>query len=174
MRQAGLRAEKSSADIYSHHQIVAFHRSFERAGEAERPREQASAKGAQGGEPPGGTDVAEELASLQRQIAAQAKTHTKAYNELRANAEQWVTYAKDIKQRLDQANEKILFIDARSTGEVALLRRLSFELERLKPDHELVFREAQKKLIGATMTQQLAQKGYQYDPATAVMSKLEG
>ena len=85
-----------------------------------------------------------------------------------------LTYAKDVKERLDQANEKILFIDARSTGEVALLRRLSFELERLKPDHELIFREAQKKLIGATMAQQLAQKGYRYDPATAVMSKMEG
>ncbi|HWT35804.1 MAG TPA: chromosome partitioning protein ParA, partial [Paraburkholderia sp.] len=141
---------------------------------AERPREPAAAKGAQAGEQPGGIDVAEEIASLQRQLAAQSKAHTKAYNDLRANADQWVTYAKDIKQRLEQANEKILFIDARSTGEVALLRRLSFELERLKPDHELVFREAQKKLIGATMAQQLAQKGYSYDPATAVMSKAEG
>ncbi|SAK64427.1 Chromosome partition protein Smc [Caballeronia glebae] len=114
-----------------------------------------------------------ELASLQRQFSAQAKAHSKAYDELRANAEQWVTYAKDLRQRLDVSNEKILFIDARSTGEVALMRRLAVELERLKPDHELVFREAQQKLIGDKMAQQLAQKGYRYDPATAVMSKIE-
>ncbi|WP_213232919.1 DNA-binding protein [Caballeronia sp. NK8] len=114
-----------------------------------------------------------ELASLQRQVSAQAKSHSKAYDELRANAEQWVTYAKDLRQRLDVANEKILFIDARSTGEVALMRRLAVELERMKPDHELVLREAQQKLIGDKMAQQLAQKGYRYDPATAVMSKIE-
>lgn len=114
-----------------------------------------------------------ERASLERQIAAQAKAHSKAYDDLRANAEQWVTYAKDLRQRLDVANEKVLFIDARSTGEVALMRRLAVELERLKPDHELVLREAQQKLIGDKMTQQLAQKGYRYDPATAVMSKIE-
>ena len=116
----------------------------------------------------------EEIAGLQRRISAQAQSHAKAYDELRANAEQWVTYARDLKQRLDVANEKILFIDARSTGEVALLRRLSTELERLKPDHELVFREAQQKVIGEKISQQLAQKGYRYDPATAVMSKIEG
>lgn len=114
-----------------------------------------------------------ELASLQRQISAQAKAHSKAYDDLRANAEQWVTYAKDLRQRLDVANEKILFIDARSTGEVALMRRLAVELERMKPDHELVLREAQQKVIGDKMAQQLAQKGYRYDPATAVMSKIE-
>lgn len=114
-----------------------------------------------------------ELASLQRQISTQAKANSKAYDELRGNAEQWVTYAKDLRQRLDVANEKILFIDARSTGEVALMRRLAVELERLKPDHELVFREAQQKLIGDKMSQQLAQKGYRYDPATAVMSKID-
>ncbi|WP_250474791.1 DNA-binding protein [Caballeronia sp. GAFFF1] len=116
----------------------------------------------------------EEIAALQRRISAQAQTHSKAYDELRGNAEQWVTYARDLKQRLDVANEKILFIDARSTGEVALLRRLSTELERLKPDHELVFREAQQKVIGEKIAQQLAQKGYRYDPTTAVMSKIEG
>jgi hypothetical protein len=59
------------------------------------------------------------------------------------------------------------------TGEVALVRRLSSELERLKPDHELVSRDAQQKLISTTMTQQLAMKGYRYDPTTAVMSKVE-
>ncbi|MFM0053579.1 DNA-binding protein [Caballeronia grimmiae] len=116
----------------------------------------------------------EELAALQRRISTQAQTHAKAYDELRSNAEQWVTYARDLKQRLDVANEKILFIDARSTGEVALLRRLSTELERLKPDHELVLREAQQRVIGDKIAQQLAQKGYRYDPATAVMSKIEG
>jgi chromosome segregation ATPase len=115
----------------------------------------------------------EEIGSLQSQISNQAKTHAKAYDELRTNAEQWVTYAKDLKRRLDIATEKMVFIDARSTGEVALLRRLASELERVKPDHELVFREAQQKLIGDKMTQQLAQKGYRYDPATAVMSKIE-
>jgi hypothetical protein len=120
-----------------------------------------------------GTATADEIAALQRQISQQAKAHEKAYNELRANAEQWVAHAKEVKQRLDLANEKILFIDARSAGEVALLRKLSLELERFKPDHELVFREAQKKLIDATIAQHLARQGYRYDPATAVMSKVE-
>ncbi|NPT36727.1 DNA-binding protein [Paraburkholderia xenovorans] len=115
---------------------------------------------------------AEEVAALQRQIAAQARANAKALSELRATAEQWVAHAKDLKQRLGLASERILFIDARSTGEVALVRRLSSELERLKPDHELIARETQQKLIGATMSHQLAQKGYRYDPATAVMSKV--
>jgi uncharacterized phage infection (PIP) family protein YhgE len=117
-------------------------------------------------------DSSEEVATLQRQVSAQAKAHAKAMNELRTTAEQWVVHAKDLKQRLGLASEKILFIDARSTGEVALVRRLSSELERLKPDHELISREMQQKLIAATMTHQLAQKGYRYDPATAVMSKV--
>ena len=116
---------------------------------------------------------AEDIDALQRQISAQAKAHEKAFEELRANAEQWAAHAKELKQRLSQAGEKILFIDARSTGEVALLRRLSSELERVKPDHELISRDMQQKLIGATMVQQLAQKGYRYNPATAVMSKVD-
>jgi hypothetical protein len=111
--------------------------------------------------------------ALRRQLSAEAKAHEKAFNELRALAEQWVAHAKDLKQRLGSANERILFVDARSTGEVALLRRLSAELERLKPDHELASREAQQRLIGATMAERLAQKGYRYDPATAVISKVE-
>jgi chromosome segregation ATPase len=115
----------------------------------------------------------DEVAALRRQLSADAKAHEKAFNELRALAEQWVAHAKDLKQRLGSANEKILFVDARSTGEVALLRRLSAELERLKPDHELASRDAQQKLIGATMAERLAQKGYRYDPATAVISKVE-
>ncbi|MFM0643698.1 DNA-binding protein [Paraburkholderia bryophila] len=119
------------------------------------------------------TDSAEEIAALQRQVAAQAKAHTKAFDELHANAEQWVAHAKDLKQRLGLASERIIFIDARSTGEVVLVRRLASELERLKPDHELISRDMQQKLIGATMAQQLAQKGYRYDATTAVMSKIE-
>ncbi|MGA7813115.1 MAG: ATPase, partial [Caballeronia sp.] len=118
--------------------------------------------------------AANEVAALQRQISAQAQAHAKALSDLRVNAEQWVAHATELKQRLGQAGEKILFIDARSTGEVVLVRRLSSELERLKPDHELISRDAQQKLIGATMAQQLAQKGYRYDPSTAVMSKVDG
>jgi DNA repair exonuclease SbcCD ATPase subunit len=118
--------------------------------------------------------TANEVAALQRQISAEAQAHAKALSDLRATAEQWVAHAKELKQRLGQAGEKILFIDARSTGEVVLVRRLSSELERLKPDHELISRDAQQKLIGATMAQQLAQKGYRYDPSTAVMSKVDG
>jgi chromosome segregation ATPase len=117
--------------------------------------------------------AADEVLTLRRQLSAEGKAHEKAFNELRALAEQWVAHAKDLKQRLGSANERILFVDARSTGEVALLRRLSAELERLKPDHELASREAQQKLIGATMAERLAQKGYRYDPATAVISKVE-
>jgi chromosome segregation ATPase len=116
---------------------------------------------------------ADDVAVLQRQLSAEAKAHEKAFNELRALAEQWVEHAKDLKQRLGSANERILFVDARSTGEVALLRRLSSELERLKPDHDLASRDAQQKLIGETMAERLAQKGYRYDPATAVISKVE-
>ena len=122
----------------------------------------------------GEADQTEEVAALHRQISAQNKLHQKAFNELRASAEQWVAHAKELKQRLGQASERVLFIDARSTGEVALVRRLSSELERLRPDHELVSREMQQKLISSTMAQQLAMKGYRYDPSTAAMSKVEG
>ena len=138
---------------------------------------EVAAQEGQGGPHPGvradESENAEEVAALQRQISAQAKAHEKALNDLRTNAEQWVAHARDLKQRLGQAGERMLFVDARSTGEVALVRRLASELERLKPDHELISRDAQQKLIGATMSLQLAQKGYQYDPATAVMSKID-
>ncbi|MGF6724679.1 chromosome segregation ATPase [Paraburkholderia sp. GAS41] len=138
---------------------------------------EAAAQDAQGGPHPGAraddSESAEEVAVLQRQLSAQTKAHEKALNDLRSNAEQWVVHARDLKQRLGQAGERMLFVDARSTGEVALVRRLASELERLKPDHELISRDAQQKLIAATMSQQLAQKGYQYDPATAVMSKID-
>jgi chromosome segregation ATPase len=130
--------------------------------------------GGPAGTPSDGTESADDVVTLQRQISAQAKAHAKALSELRTNAEQWVAHAKELRQRLGQASEKILFIDARSTGEVALVRRLASELERVKPDHELIARDAQQRLIGATMAQQLAQKGYRYDPSTAVMSKVEG
>ncbi|HEX7933603.1 MAG TPA: DNA-binding protein [Paraburkholderia sp.] len=117
--------------------------------------------------------MADELASLRRQIAAQARTHEKSYGELRTLAEQWIAHAKELKQRLSVTNQKVTFLDARSAAEVALLRRLSSELERLKPDHDLISRDAQQKLISATLAERLEQKGYRYDPATAVMSKIE-
>ncbi|WP_025597642.1 DNA-binding protein [Burkholderia sp. WSM2230] len=117
--------------------------------------------------------MAEELASLRRQMTSQAKAHEKAYGELRTLAEQWIAHAKELKQRLGATNQKVTFLDARSAAEVALLRRLSSELERLKPDHDLVSRDAQQKLISATLAERLEQKGYRYDPATAVMSKIE-
>ncbi|CAB3696071.1 DNA-binding protein [Paraburkholderia rhynchosiae] len=117
--------------------------------------------------------MADELASLRRQISSQAKTHEKAYSELRALAEQWVAHAKELKQRLSMTNQKVTFLEARSAAEVALLRRLSSELERLKPDHDLISRDAQQKLISAALAERLEQKGYRYDPATAVMSKIE-
>jgi chromosome segregation ATPase len=117
--------------------------------------------------------MADEIASLRRQMSAQAKAHEKAYSELRTLAEQWVAHAKELKQRLSATNQKVTFLDARSAAEVALLRRLSSELERLKPDHDLVSRDAQQKLVSATLAERLEQKGYRYDPATAVISKIE-
>lgn len=117
--------------------------------------------------------MADEIASLRRQMSTQAKAHEKAYSELHTLAEQWVAHAKELKQRLSATNQKVTFLDARSAAEVALLRRLSSELERLKPDHDLVSRDAQQKLISATLAERLEQKGYRYDPATAVISKIE-
>ncbi|WP_345816103.1 DNA-binding protein [Paraburkholderia sp. PREW-6R] len=119
------------------------------------------------------TAASEEVAALQRQLAAQAKAYEKALHDLRANAEQWVAHSRELKQRLGVASEKVLFVDARSNAEVALLRRLSSELERLKPDHELVSRDIQQKMIYSTMSERLAQRGYRYDPATSTLSKLE-
>ena len=119
----------------------------------------------------GESTKADEFASLQRQLTTQAKAHEKAFNELHALAEQWVAHAKDLKERLGVSNERIVFIDARSMGEVALIRRLATELERFKPDHELISRDAQQKLISSTMGERLSQKGYQYDPATAAISR---
>ena len=117
--------------------------------------------------------MADEIASLRRQMTSQAKAHEKAYAELRTLAEQWIAHAKELKQRLSATNQKVTFLDARSAAEVALLRRLSSELERLKPDHDLISRDAQQKFISATLAERLEQKGYRYDPATAVMSKIE-
>jgi chromosome segregation ATPase len=117
--------------------------------------------------------MADEIASLRRQMTSQAKAHEKAYGELRTLAEQWIAHAKELKQRLSATNQKVTFLDARSAAEVALLRRLSAELERLKPDHDLISRDAQQKFISATLAERLEQKGYRYDPATAVMSKIE-
>ncbi|MFL6702331.1 MAG: DNA-binding protein [Paraburkholderia graminis] len=117
--------------------------------------------------------MADEIASLRRQMTSQAKAHEKAYGELRTLAEQWIAHAKELKQRLSATNQKVTFLDARSAAEVALLRRLSSELERLKPDHDLISRDAQQKFISATLAERLEQKGYRYDPATAVMSKIE-
>jgi Chromosome segregation ATPases len=145
----------------------------QRLGEAEKARAEEARRSHQLALQAGDSAKAEEVAELQRQISAQAKAHEKAFNELRTIAEQWVEHAKDLKDRLASANEKLLFIDSRSTGEVALIRKLSSELERLKPDSELVSRDTQQKLIGATMAERLSQKGYRYDPTTAVMSKVE-
>jgi hypothetical protein len=141
--------------------------------EAERDEARAALAAASHAARSDESTAAEEIAELKRQISAQAKAHEKAFNELRTIAEQWVAHAKDLKDRLGSAHDKLLFIDSRSTGEVALIRKLSSELERLKPDSELISRDAQQKLISATMTERLSQKGYQYDPATAVMSKVE-
>ncbi|WP_341316916.1 DNA-binding protein [Paraburkholderia sp. IMGN_8] len=144
-----------------------------RLAEVEKARAEEARRSHQLAIQAGKSATADEVAELQRQISAQAKAHEKAFNELRTIAEQWVAHAKDLKERLGSANEKLLFIDSRSTGEVALIRKLSSELERLKPDSELISRDTQQKLIGATMAERLSQKGYRYDPATAVMSKVE-
>jgi chromosome segregation ATPase len=164
-------AAKERADTAERHAAQLAQRLAELADAA------AAAEEDQRGQHPGvradEPESVEEVAALQRQLSAQAKAHEKALYDLRTNAQQWVTHAKDLKQRLGQAGERMLFVDARSTGEVALVRRLASELERLKPDHELISREAQQKLIGTTMNLQLAQKGYRYDPATAVMSKID-
>ncbi|RDK02730.1 chromosome partitioning protein ParA [Paraburkholderia lacunae] len=144
-----------------------------RVAEVEKARAEEARRSLQLANQAGESASAEKVAELQRQISAQAKAHEKAFNELRAIAEQWVAHAKDLKERLGSANEKLLFIDSRSTGEVALIRKLSSELERLKPDSELISRDAQQKLIGATMAERLSQKGYRYDPTTAAMSKVE-
>ncbi|WP_260853886.1 DNA-binding protein [Paraburkholderia sp. BCC1886] len=116
---------------------------------------------------------AEAQSELQRQLSAQTKAHEKAFGELRSVAEQWVEHAKELKTRLGSASEKLLYVDSRSAGEVALVRRLAAELERFKPDHELLSRDTQQQLVSTTMADRLAQKGYRYDPATAVMSKIE-
>jgi prophage DNA circulation protein len=145
----------------------------QRVAEVERARAEEARRNHQLAIQASESTTAEEVAELQRQISAQAKAHEKAFTELRTIAEQWVAHAKDLKERLGSANEKLLFIDSRSTGEVALIRKLSAELERLKPDSELISRDTQQKLIGATMAERLSQKGYRYDPTTAVMSKVE-
>jgi chromosome segregation ATPase len=162
-------AAKERADTAERHAAQLAQRLAELADAAAEEDQRGQHPGVRADEP----ESVEEVAALQRQLSAQAKAHEKALYDLRTNAQQWVTHAKDLKQRLGQAGERMLFVDARSTGEVALVRRLASELERLKPDHELISREAQQKLIGTTMNLQLAQKGYRYDPATAVMSKID-
>jgi uncharacterized small protein (DUF1192 family) len=114
---------------------------------------------------------AEEIEALKLQISRDAEAHAAALAEARENMKKWSEYANGLKQQLTQANEKMIVINARGVGEASLSRKLAEELSRLQPEHELARRENQQQLIVESISSQLEQQGYQYDPKTGAVTK---
>jgi chromosome segregation ATPase len=120
---------------------------------------------------PAGADP-EELEALRAQISRDADTHAAAIAEARETVKKWSDYANGLKQQLAQANEKTIVVLARGAGEATLSRRLSAELSLVKPDHDLLRKEAQQQVIVETINTHLEKQGYRYDEKTGVVSKL--
>jgi uncharacterized small protein (DUF1192 family) len=114
---------------------------------------------------------AEEIEALKLQISRDAEAHAAALAEARENMKKWSEYANGLKQQLTQANEKMIVINARGVGEASLSRKLAEELSRLQPEHELARRENQQQLIVESISAQLEQQGYHYDPKTGAVTK---
>ncbi|HEY2024023.1 DNA-binding protein [Paraburkholderia sp.] len=114
----------------------------------------------------------QEIDALKAQIARDAQTHAAAIAEARETVKKWSDYANGLKQQLAQANEKTIVVLARGAGEATLSRRLSAELSLVKPDHDLLRKEAQQQVIVETISAHLEKQGYRYDEKTGVVSKL--
>jgi len=115
---------------------------------------------------------AESLEALKAQLSREAENHATAMAEARENMKKWSEYAKGLKQQLAQANEKIIVTHARSAGEATLSRRLAAELNTVQPEHELLRKDVQQRVIVEVLSAQLEQQGYQYDVNTGVVSKM--
>jgi DNA repair exonuclease SbcCD ATPase subunit len=127
--------------------------------------------GADGVMPVAGVDP-QEVEALKAQLAREAESHATAIGEARENMKKWSDYANGLKQQLAQANEKMIVVHARGAGEASLSRRLAAELGTIKPEHELLRKDVQQRLIVEAISAQLEQQGYHYDTKTGVVSKL--
>jgi predicted nucleic acid-binding Zn-ribbon protein len=116
--------------------------------------------------------AAEALEALKAQVARDAESHAAAIAEARENMKRWSDYANGLKQQLGQANEKLIVVHARTAGEAALSRRLTAELTTVQPEHELLRKENQQRVIVEAISAQLEQQGYQYDAKTGVVTKM--
>ncbi|WP_207005196.1 DNA-binding protein [Trinickia mobilis] len=157
---ATLSAAQERAEVLQQH-------ATELAARATAPNGAVEAPGAAA---PAGVD-AQEVDALKLQISRDAQAHAAALAEARENMKKWSEYANGLKQQLAQANEKMIVINARGAGEASLSRKLATELSRLQPEHELLRREYQQQLIVESISAQLEQQGYRYDPKTGVVSK---
>jgi uncharacterized small protein (DUF1192 family) len=158
---ATLSAAEERAEVLQQHvtELTA------RASEPSAPAEAASTAAPEAGA------GAEEIEALKLQISRDAEAHAAALAEARENMKKWSEYANGLKQQLTQANEKMIVINARGVGEASLSRKLAEELSRLQPEHELARRENQQQLIVESISAQLEQQGYQYDPKTGAVTK---
>lgn len=120
---------------------------------------------------PAGADP-QELEALKAQISREAESHAAAIAEAREHMKKWSEYANGLKQQLAQANEKMIVVHARGAGEASLSRRLAAELGSINPEHELLRKDVQQRLIVEAISAQLEQQGYHYDTRTGVVSKL--
>jgi hypothetical protein len=146
----------------------------ERAGAAQQRATELAALAAAGAAAEGADTAsadAEALEALKAQVSRDTEAHAAAINEARENMKRWSDYANGLKQQLAQANEKLIVVHARTAGESALSRRLVTELTTAQPEHELVRKENQQRVIVEAMSAQLEQQGYQYDAKTGVVSK---
>jgi DNA repair exonuclease SbcCD ATPase subunit len=114
----------------------------------------------------------QEVEALKAQIAREADSHAAAIGEARENMKKWSDYANGLKQQLAQANEKMIVVHARGAGEASLSRRLAAELGAVNPEHELLRKDVQQRVIVEAISAQLEQQGYHYDTKTGVVSKL--
>jgi hypothetical protein len=152
----------------------------ERASAAEqRAAELAeSAESAIAGEKPEGADQASPAGvdpqaheELKAQLSREAETHAAVVAEARENLKKWSDYANGLRQQLVQANENIMVALARSAGEASLGRRLAAELSTVSPEHEVLRKDFQQRLVVEAINAQLEQQGYYYDATTGVVSK---
>lgn len=117
-------------------------------------------------------EAQKEIEALKAQLARETESHAAAIAEARETVKKWSEYANGLKQQLVQANEKSIVALARGAGEASLSRRLATELGSVVPEHELLRKDTQQRVILDTITSQLEQQGFSYDAKTGAVTKL--
>ncbi|MEK6292226.1 MAG: hypothetical protein V4793_12720, partial [Paraburkholderia tropica] len=171
--EAIAKAEQAVKDAQEAHEALQAQAQAQ-AEEAQAEEAQAAASAPQEAPQAAQQDTAaiEALETLKAQFTQEAQTHAAAINEARDNLKKWADYANGLKQQLIQSNEQMMLIHARGVGEASLSRRLAGELSQLKPDHELLRKEFQQRVIVEAISAQLEAQGYRYDASTAAVTKL--